>query len=356
LSYSGWKIVRLPVVSALRRTLAVLGSIVVALALIAVLFALGGFSPKLLFNTVVVQQFGSRFGLEDLGLIYTPIVLCGLAAALCLRAGLWNVGADGQFYAGAIVSSGIGLFLGAPTWLEWPLMVFGAIAGGMLWILVPALARIYASVDEIISTLLLNFVAILLVTYLGSDLWRDQTAYVNTATGRIHFELPSLFGTLHIGILIAICTAVLLAILLRYSRWGYELLICGANRNTAVYAGMPVTTRLLQAMLLSGAIAGVAGLIEVTGTVHRLQIGISSSYAYLGIIAAVLVRGSMIGVLLSSALTATLLGAISILQGQGLSMSAALAATGCILLFAAIGERLADLNIVRRRIGLLGAS
>lgn len=352
--WGSWKIINLPVVGAFRRIFAVLGSIVIALFLIASVFALGGFSPKLLLNAVVVQQFGSRFGLEDFGLIYAPIVLCGLATALCLRAGLWNIGADGQFYAGAILTSGFGLFAGAPAWLEWPLMLSGAIVGGMCWILVPSLARIYASVDEIISTLLLNFVAILLVTYLSSERWRDQTTYVNTGTARIPFELPTFFGTLHVGFLIAICTAILLAILLKYSRWGYELLICGSNRSAAIYAGMPLTKRLLQAMLLSGAIAGVAGFVEITGTVHRLQIGISSSYAYLGIIAAVLVRGSMLGVLLSSALTATLLGAISVLQAQGLSMSAALAATGCILLFAAIGERLAGLAIVRHKISLLG--
>lgn len=344
---SNYSLVRLPMASPLRRTIGVILSIVVALAFIATIFALTGFSPKLLLNTVFVQQFGSRFGLEDLGLIYTPIALCGLACAACLRAGLWNIGGDGQFYAGAIFATGIGLFVDGPAWLIWPLMVLGAIVGGMLWILVPGLARIYASVDEIISTLLLNFVAALLVAYLSTELWRDQKTFVNTGTGRIRFELASLFGTLHVGFVIAICLAVVFALVLRYSRWGYELMISGTNNDSAVYAGMPVRRRLLQAMLLSGAIAGLAGMIEVTGTVHRLQGGISSSYAYLGIIAAVLVRGSMIGVLVSSALTATLLGAISILQAQGLSMSAALAATGCILLFAAVGERVAEFKIVR---------
>jgi general nucleoside transport system permease protein len=270
-----------------------------------------------------------------------------LATALCLRAGLWNIGVEGQFYAGAVVASGIALFFNGPPWVIWPLIILGGIIGGMLWILVPALARIYGAVDEIISTLLLNFVAILLVTYLSAGPWRDHITFVNTGTARIRYQLPLMLGELHIGLAIAILLAILLALILRHSRWGYEVLICGANSNAAAYAGMPVASRLLQTMLFSGAIAGLTGTIEVLGTVHRLQAGISSSYAYLGIISAVLVRGSMIGVLLSSALTAVLLGAASILEAQGLPMSAALALTGFILFFAATGERLAEFQVVR---------
>jgi general nucleoside transport system permease protein len=346
-----WTIVRLPVVGPGRRSLAVIVSILLALVLSGWGLALFGFSPLLLLGSVLQEQFGSRFGLEDLGLIYAPIVFCSLSMAICIRAGLWNIGAEGQFYVGAAAATGAGLFLHATPWLMWPLMIVGAIAGGMIWMLIPALSRVYGAVDEIISTLLLNFVAVLFITYLTSGPWRDQKTFVNAASGRIPYDLPALSGALHIGIVVAVALAVLLAIVFRYSRWGYEVLMCGANAGAATYAGMPVGRRLLQVMLLSGAIAGLAGMIEIVGTVHRLQTGISSSYGYLGIIAGVLVRGSMLGVLLSAGFAATLLGATSILQAQGLSTGTALALTGTVLFFAAMGQRLAEFRIIRVAVG-----
>jgi len=226
------------------------------------------------------------------------------------------------------------------------LLLAGAV-GGALWILLPALAKIYANVNEIITTLLLNFVAFLFAHYFAIGPWRDRKAAVISASYKIPYELPDWVGALHIGIFIAIALALIFAFIMRYTRWGYEVTFIGANREAAEYAGMRVSRRMLAVLLLSGAVAGIAGMIEVTGNVHRLQGGISSEYGYLGIIVAALVNGSPVGVIIGGLLMAVLLNAGIILAVQGISVSAVLALTGLILLFAAIGEAAAHYRLVR---------
>jgi general nucleoside transport system permease protein len=142
-----WTIVRLPVVGPGRRSLAVIVSIIFALILSGYALALVGFSPLSLLGSVLREQFGSRFGLEDLGLIYAPIVFCSLSMAICMRAGLWNIGAEGQFYVGAAAATGAGLFLHASPWFMWPLIMVCVFAGGIICMLFRALTRIYGAVD-----------------------------------------------------------------------------------------------------------------------------------------------------------------------------------------------------------------
>jgi ABC-type uncharacterized transport system permease subunit len=299
---------------------------------------------------VLTATFGSRFGLEDFGLLFGPLMLTGLAAAVTLRIGLWNIGAEGQFYAGAIAATGVGLFVSGPPSLMLAAMFLAGAVGGLLWILVPTLARAYANVNEIITTLLLNFVAVLLVNYLSTGLWRDRKQGVLGATARIPYEVPTLSGGLHDGILVSVVAVILMALLIRYTSWGYEVRISGANIHAAHYAGIPVRRRLISVMLLSGAIAGIAGMLEVAGTVHRLQGGISNNFGYLGIIVAVLAGGSAIGVVFSGFLMAVILNAGIILQAQGISINDVLAMTGLILFFTAIGEQVAHYRVVVTRV------
>ncbi|MDB5405166.1 MAG: transporter permease [Rhodospirillales bacterium] len=295
---------------------------------------------------VLTASFGSEFGLEDFGLLFGPLMLTGLAAAVTLRIGLWNIGAEGQFYIGAVFATGVGLFFSGPPWLMLTAMFLAGGIGGALWILVPTLARAYANVNEIITTLLLNFVAVLVVNYLSTGLWRDRKQSVLGATARIPYEVPNLSGSLHAGILVAVAAVVLMALLIRYTRWGYEVRISGANIFAAHYAGIPVRSRLISVMLISGAIAGIAGMLEVAGTVHRLQGGISNNFGYLGIIVAVLAGGSPIGVVFSGFVMAVILNAGIILQAQGILLNDVLAMTGLILFFTAIGEQVAHYRIV----------
>jgi simple sugar transport system permease protein len=316
-------------------------SVILALLVGGGFFALAGYDVPMLATEVVSSSLGSLFGIEDLGLLLSPLILTGLAAAVAIRIGLWNIGGEGQFYAGAIAATVVGLYVQGPEWLMLIAMGIAGLAGGAVWILIPALARAYLAIDEIITTLLLNFVAILLVYYLCTGPMLDPTHSVTTATARVPYDIPPLLDELHWGLGVAVLTAVLMALLFAYTGWGYEVRLAGSNRHAAHYAGVPVRTRLMQVMLLSGALAGLAGMLEVVGTVHRLEGGISNNYGYLGVMIAVLAGGVPLAVLPAALLMAVILNASIVLQAYGVSTYEVLALTGLILLFTAMGERLA---------------
>lgn len=342
-----WRLQRLPSAAPSVSLAARAAAIGLALCVGGIAAALAGLNPLSLGVEVVTSTFGSSFGLQDLGLLATPLILTGLAVMVTRRIGLWNIGAEGQFYAGALAASAVGLFADGPTVVILPLMFLAGAAGGLLWITVPALARAYADVNELISTLLLNFVATLLVYYVGTGPWRDRGAGTLGSTPRIRHEVPELWGLVHWGFAIAVLLTILVAAVLSYTRWGYEVRISGANPDNARYAGIPVRHRIVAVMLLSGAIAGIAGMLEVAGTVHRLQGGISNNFGYLGIIVAVLANRSCLAVLATAALMAFILNAGIILQTQGLTTSAVVALTGLVLMFTAIGEEFARYRLVR---------
>lgn len=320
-------------------------AIVLALVFAGIILAMTGANPIELASEVVNASFGSSFGMEDLGVLVIPLILTGLSVAVAQQIGAWNIGAEGQFYAGAFAAAAVGLFVPGPPALILVLMFVAGLVGGAVWILVPTLARAYANVNELITTLLLNFVAILLVYFVSTNAWRDKMA--NSATPRLSAEIPEFWGSIHWGLPIAILVALLVACLLAFSRWGYEVRLVGSNPSAAKYAGMPVRRHLITVMLLSGAIAGLAGMLEIAGTVHRLQGGISNNYGYLGIMVAVLARSSAVGVIFSAALMAFILNSGIILQTQGLTTSTVLAITGLILFLTAIGDELAHYRIAR---------
>jgi simple sugar transport system permease protein len=303
---------------------------------------------------VLNNTFGSSFGLEDLALLFSPLIYCGLAVAVALRIGAWNIGAEGQFNFGAFCASGIALFVPGPVYVLLPLMMLAGMIGGALWILIPTLARAYADVSELITTLLMNFVAMLLVYWVATGPWLDPSGMALATTARLPVSVPPVWGIVHWGLPIAVIVANALALFFTFTRWGYEVRIAGANPGAAAYAGMPVKVQLIGVMLLSGALAGLGGMMEVAGTVGRLQGGISNNYGYLGIMVAVLARAAPLGVLATAFFMAVILNGGIILQSQGLTTHTVLAVTGLILLYAAIGDEAAHYKISRRE--MKGAS
>jgi simple sugar transport system permease protein len=324
-------------------------AIFLALFLASIVLEIAGADPFDLAAQVVSATFGSTFGVEDLCLLLIPLLMTGLSVAVGQQISAWNIGAEGQFYAGAFAATAVGLFVPGPPVLILPLMFLGGALGGLVWILVPTLARAYAGVNELITTLLLNFVAALLVYYVSTGPWRDRVGMSNSATPRLSAEIPEFWGLVHWGLPLGILLAIGFALVLSYSRWGYEVRLSGSNPSAAKYAGIPVRRHIITVMLLSGMIAGVAGMFEIAGTVHRLQGGISNNFGYLGIMVAVLARNSCVGVIFSSALMALILNAGIILQTQGLTTSAVLAITGLILFLTAIGDELAHYRITRSK-------
>lgn len=337
---------RLPSASAGAALAARIAAVLAALALSGLVLAASGADPVALGQRVAMASFGSRFGLQDLGLLVTPLILTGLAVTVMQRIGLWNIGAEGQFYAGAFAAAAVGLFADGPDVVVLPAMALAGALGGLVWILVPTLARAYAQVNELITTLLLNFVATLLVSYVATGPWRDRVMHGQASTARIRVRVPSLWGEVHWDLPVAVLLAAAAAALFAYTRWGYEVRVAGANPRAAAYAGIPVRARIVAVMLLSGAVAGLAGMLELAGTAHRLQVGISNNYGYLGIVVAVIARGSCLGVIAGAALMAVILNAGIVLQTQGLNTSTVLAITGLILVLIAIGDEAAHYRLV----------
>ena len=316
-------------------------ALVLALALVSLVLAMSGRDIGELGRLVVASTIGSRFGLEDLALFMTPLLLTGSAVTVTRRMGLWNIGGEGQFYLGAVGATGVGLFVHGPAILILPLMALAAMLCGMAWILLPALARAFANVNEIITTLLLNFVASLLVYWLATGPWRDRVTGALASTERLPVTIPEMWGVVHWGFPLALLIVCGLAAIMSVTRWGYEVRISGASAGVARYVGMPVKVRIVSAMLLSGVLAALAGMFEVAGTVHRLQGGMADNFGYLGIVVAVLARGSCLAVIPSALLMALILDVGIVLQTQQVAATAVLAITGLVLLFVAIADECA---------------
>ena len=194
-----------PAVALLARGLA----IVLALVCAGLLLAASGAAPLTLASQVIKSTFGSSFGLEDVGLLVTPLILTGLSVSIALKIGAWNIGAEGQFYAGAFAATGVGLFIPGPTIVILPLMFVAGVLGGVIWILIPTLARAYTNVSELITTLLLNFVGTLLAYYVSTGPWLDPGGHALGTTARVRHDVPELWGTIHWGLPLAILLTII---------------------------------------------------------------------------------------------------------------------------------------------------
>lgn len=333
------------------RILVTAGSIVAALALGAIFLALTGDSPLVVYREMFRAAFLSWYGITDTLAVAIPLILTGLAAAVAFRMQLYNIGAEGQLYVGAILASWAALAL-APG-LPKPLAIlivflFGAV-GGALWILPPALAKAWLGTSEIITTLLLNFVALYLMRYLifgSASFWRDP-ATTNFPQGKPFPEeafLPVLGLTrVHLGLFVALLAAVLLWVLLSHTRFGYDVRVVGDSPGAALYAGIPVRRTILVILLISGALAGLAGAGEVAGVAHALDpAGLAVNFGYTGIIVAALARSNPFGVVLVAVLLGGLQNAGTALQsipgGGGVPAEVSFMLQGAILLCALAGE------------------
>jgi simple sugar transport system permease protein len=220
----------------------------------------------------------------------------------------WNIGAEGQLTMGAVAAAGVALFWsqGMPAWTILPLSLLAGCIAGAVWAGVPAILKAFLNVDETLTTLMLNYVAVLYSEHLYYVAWRAPN--YNSGTERIpEFAwLPRIAGRAHAGIFIGLAIAVLLWAVFRYTRWGFELKIIGANPTAARYLGISIARNIVVTLLVSGAISGLAGAGEVLGLTRRLQQGISVGYGYTAIIIAWMAQLNPLGVVLVAFLMAAL--------------------------------------------------
>jgi simple sugar transport system permease protein len=295
------------------------------------------------YDAIYQATFGSAYGATAVLSYAGPLTLTALAFSVTYKLKLWNLGAEGQLFMGAWAASGIAFtFPGIPGPLLIALMIVASAIAGALWVLVPALARVYLGVTEVVTTLMLNFVAILWITYFAFNVWpAPGTPLATTRDLPARTDVPPLtIGgvTVESGLIVGVGLAIALAVAFRTTRFGYAVRVTGASARAAEYAGIPIRRLQMRIFLLSGAIAGIAGGFEVVGSFHRLSTDLSSNTGYNGIAVAVL-AGSAFGVVPLMALVfGGLLAAGNALTVDGLSTDATLFLTGFVLLLAAIGE------------------
>ncbi len=348
LSQPKWLLVAVPV-----------GSLIVAFGLMTLVLLITHHPPLHTFDRLLRSGFGSRQSLNETLISMTPLLFTGLCAAVAFRMQLFNIGGEGQLYAGAVFGAAAGIALGNHSgWLSVPAMIVAGAAGGAALALIPAILRAFFSTNEIITSLMLNYVGALVINYLIFDslsYWRDTSS----PTAKVFPQgkpLPdaatwpvSHVGVLYIpfGLLVGIVLATGIWLLYTRTRFGFEVQVIGDSPRAASYAGMRTRRKILAVMALSGAIAGIGGASQDGDIRHSLDPrGLTAAgYGYAGIVIAALARYNPFAVCLVAFLLGGLQNAGYTLQGADFPSGLVGVMQGLIL-FCALGGEL----LVRYRI------
>ncbi len=281
--------------------MAVLAALVIASGLIM----WTGESVFVAYTALLDGGFGSRFAISETLARATPLILTGLAAAVAFRARFWNIGGEGQLYCGALAATWLGTgMITLPPVLMIPLLfIAGALAGGLA-LLLPVYLKSKLKVDEVVTTLLLNFIILLFVNYLLEGPMKDPMAMGWPQAASIIDEgvLPKILAKsrLHMGLIVAAVAAVLVWIIMRFTVWGYEIRAVGHNPDAATFAGISINMTVLRVALISGGLAGFAGVTEVAGLKGYLTLDLSPGFGYAGIAVAMLANLHPLGVIVSA--------------------------------------------------------
>jgi simple sugar transport system permease protein len=312
-----------------------IGSVVAAFVISGFLLWIRGGQPIRVLVFFFNATFGSWPVISDTLVKATPLIMVGLACAIAFKMKLWNIGAEGQFYLGAFFASLVVLVPllpeGSPRPLVIAAMALMGMLGGALWGFIPGFLKARFNVNEIITTLMLNYVAILWNNFWIFNQWSDAGFQMTPTFDRSAWlprladlarEYPVFAGiTLHLGVVFGLVAAAGVWWVFAKSRWGYEIKLIGDNPNAARYAGINIVRNVVLVMMFSGALAGLAGMSEISGVVHRLQERISPGYGFTGIIVAWLAKLNPIAVIPVSILFGALIVAGREIQPAGLAQT-----------------------------------
>jgi len=309
-----------------------LAAILVALLVGGLVISAAGGDPIRSYIHIAKASFGSLGVLSDTIVKATPILLTSLACSVAFRMRLWNIGAEGQFIMGAFGASAIILIPVLPAessrWIFVPVMILAGMAAGAAWGFIPGYLKAAFNVNEIISSLMMNYIAVAWVNFWIFAVWTEG-GFQMTPTFPKSAWLPRLLDyakgvpllaglTTHLGLLLGIIAAVILWVVVYRSRWGYEIRLIGDNPRAARYAGINITRNTVLAMMVSGALAGLGGMSEVTGVVHRLQTSpLAAGYGFTGIIVAWLAKLNPLVIIVVSILFGALILAGREIQPSG---------------------------------------
>lgn len=328
----------------------VLAVLAALIAVSIVLIALG-VNPVTAYAHMVRGAFGDVTGLTETLVRTVPLLLAGLAVALAFRCGFWNIGAEGQLFVGALAAVGVGINdLGLPSQMLLPAVIFAGFVAAGLWGAVAGFLKVRFGANEILVTLMMNYIAILGASYMINGPWAigliPQSRDIDPAAA-----LPILWsGTrLHAGILIALASAALVYVLIFRTRFGFELRAIGHNPHASLAAGMPVGRNVVVTLFVAGGFAGLAGVGEVAGIHHAMMESISPGYGYMGIVVALIGGLHPLWMIVSAFLfSALFIGADAMQRAVGLSTAMiwllqgtlvlALLASGALNRYAAKGD------------------
>lgn len=305
--------------SARSRASAVGVALLASLVVCGLLFLAVGVSPFVAFQTLIQGAFGTWRAATETLVKATPLILTGLATAVAFRARLWNIGAEGQVFAGAMFAYWVQSALaGTSPWIQLPVTILGAMVGGGLYGGLAGLLKTRYRVDEVISTVMLNYIIVYALSLLllkgpwsEAGGFFEQTAKVDPGS-----ILPILFDKtrLHLGFLLALIAAALVYLMIKRSPVGYEIRAAGSNLRALEVQGTNSGRVVLMVMFISGALAGLAGMIEVYGVHYRLKAGALATYGYTGIIVAILGVLNPWGVVIAAILFGALVNGATFMQ------------------------------------------
>ena len=329
-------------------------SILLALIMGGIVFFMVGANPLKAYSVMAAGAFGSLYNISEVLVKAIPLILCGLAVAISAKILIWNIGGEGQLAVGGIGSAAIALFLSPhlPSFLVLPLMVLAGFTAGGLWASISGFLKARIGVNEILTTLMLNYVAIYWLEHLYFGPWRDPTGmgFPGTAIFPESAWLPRFPQTrVHLGLVFGIVAAILLQVILWRTRWGYEIRVIGENPKAARLARMKTTQYILWVMFVSGGLAGLAGMAEASGIHYRLQQGLAVGYGYIGIIVAWLSKLHPTGLILVAIFLASLLvGGDQLQSVMHLPSSVGLVLEGTLLFFVLGSDFLSRYRITLR--------
>lgn len=283
---------------------------IIGLLIGALLMLIAGVEPLVAYKTMLVGAFGGERQITELLLKTAPLLLVGLGLSIAFRARVWNIGGEGQFYMGALLGGIVALYC-----TDWPRpillvsMAAAGLLGGALWALIPAVLKVRVGMSEIISTLMLNYIAILFVTYLARGPLQEPGGYLPMSA---QFDpvtrLPVIGDTrIHIGVLIVFLLVPVVYYMLWHTPLGFRLRAVGSRASVARYAGIHVERVIVLVLVLSGALAGLTGLMEVSTLHFRLKAGITGGYGFSAVLVALLGRMNPFGVAIASLFFAALI-------------------------------------------------
>ncbi len=298
-------------------------AIALSLVTIAIVFAILGKNPFEALWVYFVEPLTDGFSLQEIAVKATPLVMIAVGLALCYIANIWNIGAEGQFIVGAVCGSWLAVRTNGTDvgpWLLPAMLILGAL-GGALYALIPAICRVYFGASEILTSLMLVYIADFGMDYLVRGPWRDPQGmnFPTTAAFDPAASVPTLFegaGRLHAGSVIALIVVMLVTVLLGRMIMGFEIRLVGAAPKAARFSGFSTDRLVLFTFAVSGALAGLAGIIEVAGPIGHLDPGVSSGYGFTAIIVAFLGRLNPVGILIAG-----LFLALTFIGGEGAQIS-----------------------------------